>query len=84
MEKAGKLEQFNHVFIPSQTLRNRESSATSPNTRSHNKAEIHIDAYTDTGFEFVSDIGHELRNENCDKIMAIALGIKEEAYHTLT
>lgn len=64
------------MFIPSQTLRNRESSTTSPNTRSHNKAEIHIDAYTNTGFEFVSDIGHELRNENGDKIMSIALGTK--------
>jgi len=33
LEKAGKLEQFSHVFIPSQTLRNRESSTTSPNNK---------------------------------------------------
>jgi hypothetical protein len=31
-------------------------SATSPKTRNHNKAAIHIDAYADTGFEFVSDL----------------------------
>jgi hypothetical protein len=62
------------VFIPSETLRNLP--ATPPNTRSHNEAEIHTGAHIDTGLEFVSDIGHELRHENGDKIMASALGTK--------
>ena len=50
------------------------TSATSPNTRSHNKAEvkIHIDAH--------SDSGHELRKENSDKVMTKALGTKRVSH----